>query len=220
MVHLFKEGFTPLYKSNFSEEVLKQDLLDIKYSHCSSGPVGFCFSRSKHFLNDSNIFYDYRLIFNREKLRQRYKIFPVDEIYNNKKVSNLLKDRHTWGKKKYKDEKIVSLNKANFPFGFREGKLIRQPRHNHSTINFNETALEFEFEERILSSIPNLGRYIYAINYWDNTYSFYEKEVVINYLDKYPHIKILTGYDKFEDKTEEFKEKFGYNSKVQKILIT
>ena len=202
MVHLFNEGFTPLFKVGISTSVIKEDLLDIKYCHASRGPKGHCFSRSKYFLHDNDLFRT-RIIFNREKLSQRYRIYPFDEV----NLSKTKDDKIGW----YSNN--LKFHKASFPLkNNSDGKKVRQPRHGLTSVSFKECLLEQEFEERILSNIPNLGRYIYAINFWDdkyiNNYCGFESSanyyIVKNYLEKYPHIKVLSGYTKFEDKTNLF----------------
>lgn len=197
MVHLFNEGFTPLFKVDISDSVIKQDLLNIKYCLASRGPKGHCFSRSKHFLHDSKSFTGIRLIFNREKLSQRYRIYPFDEI-NLSKIKDNKKGWFNNNDKNYHKASFILKKHSN-------SKYFRQPRHGLTSIDFKECILEQEFEERILSNIPNLGRYIYAINFWDDKaidgYFKYNYSLIENYIKKYPHIKILCGYTKFEDKT-------------------
>lgn len=199
MIHLFKEGFTPLFKVSVSSEALKQDLLNIKYCWAARGEKGHCFSRSKYFLHDYNIFHGFRLIFNREKLAQRYRIYPVDEFY----LSKTKDIKRGWYCNHGKH-----LHKAVFPLRKLDGKLVRQPRHGLKTIDFKECSIEQEFEERIPKNIPNLGKYIYAINFWSDK-DIYKSDIIKTYLEKYPHIKILSGYDKFEDKTDYFFNLFG-----------
>lgn len=207
MVHLFKEGFTPLFKVSISNEVFKQDLLDIKYCWAARGEKGHCFSRSRHFLHDSNRFSGIRLIFNREKLSQRYRIYPVDEVCL-AKVKDAKKGWYIGSK--------ITYHKAAFPLKKNtEGEVLRQPRHGLKSIDFNKCCVEQEFEERIPKNIFNLGRYIYAINYWSDK-DIYKNDTIKKYLEKYPHIKVLSGYDKFEDKTDYF---FNQHSLLDRSVI-
>jgi len=211
MVHLFKEGFTPLFKVSINIGVFKQDLLDIKYCNAVRGPKGHCFSRSKlftHYFGGRNeTYFDIRVIFNREKLAQRYRIYPVDEFF----LSKTKDAKKGWY---YKHSK--SVHKAAFPlFKNSDGEILRQPRHNLKGIDFKKCSMEFEYEERILTSVSNLGRYIYAINYLKDS-DIRIDTTIKNYLEKYPHIKILSGYDKFEDKTDYF---FNQHSLLDRSVI-
>ena len=96
-----------------------------------------------------------------------------------------------------------------------DGEILRQPRHNLKGIDFKKCSMEFEYEERILTSVSNLGRYIYAINYLKDS-DIRIDTTIKNYLEKYPHIKILSGYDKFEDKTDYF---FNQHSLLDRSVI-
>jgi hypothetical protein len=201
MVHLFKENFTPLFKVGCSSKVLEEDLLNIKFCHVARGPKGHCFSRSKHFthyMGDRDLkFHQFRLIFNREKLKQRYRIHPFDEYY----LSKTLDPKKGWYGNHGKH-----FHKAVFPMRKNsDGEILRQPRHGLKNVDFSQCSMEQEFEERILCNIPNLGRFIYAINFWDYKGDYvYNSPIIRNYMLKYPHIKLLSGYDNFEDKTDSF----------------
>jgi hypothetical protein len=134
--------------------------------------------------------------------RDGYKFYPIDEWSLKKNPTN----RIDWFNRG--EVKIKNLGKAILP-EIKSGK--RFLRHNIDSLP-KSGMLEFEYEERILKEVTNLGKYIHAINFWDNLeferyflYRTSEKELFYEYINKYKDIKILLGYDRFVDITDEVK---------------
>lgn len=193
----FKDNFTPLYHlTPRLVEILQGDTLKISGKQ-SRGPAGICVTRSKFFEHDDNLdtsFISCRIILNYELLKRHgYKTYPVDEWSLNKNP----KSREEWLNKSLNKKK--HLGKSYFP-AIKKG--IRKISHNIPSLPDKyspDIGLEVEFEERILKEIKNLGRFIYGINFINMNaikkfidYST-NKNLLVNYLEKYPHIKIYIG---------------------------
>lgn len=190
----FKDNFTPLYHLTYSlDKIIETDLL--KASNKVRGPYGISLTRSKFFWNDQGEGgYDFRLILNYDLLkRDGYRSYPIDEwalIGDLKKPLQPGTKRPWWSKY----VKTHQLGKSNFS-EFKSGK--RGTLHNIESLP-KKVKLEYEYEERILKDIKNLGKYIYGINIinfdpirsseWRSRYFRIEE-----YLEKYPHIKLYKG---------------------------
>lgn len=108
-----------------------------------------------------------------DKLRNSgIKTYPVDEW--------AWKD----GKRNIDVIKKVNFIKSNF-VEVKDGK--RGTKHNLDLPK--DPILETEFEERIYQDVTNLGKYIISLNFGEKP-SIEYFNVVKDYLQKYPHIKI------------------------------
>lgn len=183
----FKDNFTPIYHlTNILEAILKTDTL--KASSKGRGPFGISLTRSKFFWNDQEEgSYYCRLILNYELLKQDgYKFYPIDEwaLIGGIKQPLPPGTKKPWWANHIKGRQF---GKSNFSH-FQSGK--RGTIHGIETLP-KDIHLSYEYEERILKDIKNLGKYIYGIN----ILSFAKKytDVILEYLQKYPHIKLYTG---------------------------
>ena len=194
----FEGNFTPLYHitSNIisvlkSDSLIPRNIL-IPKSVLLRGPSGICFTRSKFF---EHFGIDVRIILNRELLKTRYKIYPLDEwSLKRQDIQNSIKSDD------WVNRKVIKSNhfgKSNFLHTL-DGK--RPISHNIKGLpdKYDRLAgLEVEYEERVLTKIKDLHKYIYAINFiTEKNYIAYKKNIEF-YLEKYPNIKILIGKYKF-----------------------
>lgn len=194
-----KTNFTPLYHvtSPYSlNKIFMDDVL--KVGQPARGPLGICLTRSKHYTHDDN-YTESRLILNKELLEiDGYKSFPVDEWALSKrddpfsKHTKDIKNRSEW----YDKSKKHHFGKSQLP-EIKSGK--RGLRHGIENLP-KKGMLGIEFEERILKDIKNLGKYIYAINVFES--KIIDKINIEEYLKKYPHIKIMLGFDNPVDITD------------------
>ena len=184
----FKDNRHPLYHATFSlGKILKEDILKIS-PKVSRGPIGVCLTRSKLYGLDGNLGSSiyYRLILDRDKLLiDGYRSYPLDEWALKKNPKN----RTEWVEKDSISRK--NFSKSNFD------KITNGPRytpHGNGIIKNKDinATLEVEFEERILKDIKNLHKYIYGINILSLENDNYKKEIM-EYIKKYPYIKIYTG---------------------------
>ena len=180
---------TPLYHiTDRLYEILRDDKLVI--GRPIMGPKGICVSRSREYSHNlGQRGKTPRIILSRELLkRDGYKSYPLDE----------------WALKKIGSEKPwyspVTLKqhhfgKSQFPH-IKSG--TRTISHNVTgIIDKSRMGTEVEFEERILKNIENLGKYVMALNFEDESeYKKYKKQVD-SFISKYPHIKIYLGYIDF-----------------------
>ena len=131
-----------------------------------------------------------------------YTSYPLDEISLDRidgSQKDYLSIRNKWASDRVKN-KSHNFSKSNFP----NVKAGKRPVHNNVGLpnpGGPEPGLEVEYEERVLKPILKAGRCIYAINFTNiKTYED-NKDLILSYLKKYPHIKILIGRHKFEDVT-------------------
>lgn len=208
----FEGNFTPLYHITYRlSEILKADSLIP--GNPIRGPKGICFTRSKYFSHGG---LSIRLILNRELLlRDGYRIYPLDEwalsrpkdIKTGKEATWPYKgSEHVTKRSEWVNKSAIKshqMGKSNFN-ALKSGK--RPISHNIKGLPNKSSGLEVEYEERILTPVKNLGKYIYAINFV--TPDFYTKsnypidklrDTIMSYIEKYPHIKILTGLHRFEE---------------------
>lgn len=200
-----KMNFTPLYhvtSPNTLNRIFMDDVL--KVGRPARGPLGICLTRSKYYTHDDN-YAESRLILNRELLEiDGYKSYPVDEwaLRNREggrfssKDTKDLKNRSEWARR---DIKKSHFGKSQLP-EIKSGK--RGLRHGIESLP-KKGMLGIEFEERILKDIKNLGKYIYAINVFES--KIIDKINIEEYLKKYPHIKIMLGFDHPVDITDNIK---------------
>jgi hypothetical protein len=216
----FEGNFTPLYHiTGYIREIIKDDML--KPARPSRGPKGICLTRSKYFTHGGTGHGSApRIILNREALLQDgYKIYPLDEwtlarpenspkpgssSYNIDKMKAI----HPETRDKWVNKEVIKkyhMGKSQFP-ALKAGK--RPISHNIEGLpNDKRRGLEVEYEERILTEVKNLGKYIYAFNFatedqytqkrWSGEPSY--KETIDLYKAKYPHIKVLIGLTRFKE---------------------
>lgn len=150
------------------------------------GPVSICFSRNINWSNDGGN-QDIRFVLDQDLLiRNGYKIYPIQELMYAKEAdirkSRRDIDRNVW--------------KGNLDW-IKKGQ--RGHPHNIETLP-KKIIMETEFEERILTDVNNLGKYLLFIDIPDRKYLVKD---LINYLIKYPNIKIRLVNGKRSHITEE-----------------
>ena len=194
----FEGNFTPLYHITYRlDKILETDSL--VPGNPSRGPKGICLTRSKYFEHNG---IQIRLILNRELLlRDGYQIYPLDEwALSSPEIGTDNKRKHVTNRKDWVNRNSIKrhFGKSNFP-----SLLSGQRPISHGPSKFissnKSRGLEVEYEERILKIVKNLGRYIYAINFVDSEVYNLSKKVVVDYLKKYPNIKILIGKFRFKE---------------------
>lgn len=121
-------------------------------------------------------------------LKDGIKFYPVDE----------------WALgQSYSSTKTSQLGKSNFS-AIKSGK--RGTKHGLKLPK--EPMLETEFEERTYQDIKNLGKYIISIRISEDISVKRDHEMIKSYLEKYPHIKIVTfninNRRKLKDITSEY----------------
>jgi hypothetical protein len=205
----FEGNFTPLYHiTGYIREIIKDDTL--KPGRPSRGPKGICLTRSKYFSHSATGHGSApRIILNREALLQDgYKIYPLDEwtLKRPENLSDKTKVIHPDTRDKWINKEAIKnhMGKSQFP-ALKAGK--RPISHNIEGLPDKSRGLEVEYEERILTDVKNLGKYIYAFNFatedqytqnrWSGEPSY--KETIDLYKSKYPHIKVLIGLTRFKE---------------------
>ena len=149
---------------------------ELKISKAADQEMSISFSRSLYFSDAGNV----RLVLDSDKLKKDgYKIIPYDE------VGTVLNNLDTIKAK----EKLKGYNKVNPEIPFK--KII-----GNNNFDYNNLALEWEYEERCFKDIKNLGKYLLSIDIRENDYLSHKDEIE-QYLEQYPEIKI----HKFNRKT-------------------
>ena len=208
-------------------DIIKDDTL--KPGRPTRGPRGICLTRSKYF-SHGGIGHGTspRILLNREALLQDgYKIYPLDEWTLNRREESpiprsgiyhqdKLKPTPPFPRDKWVNKSILKkkgtrnhhFGKSQFP-ALLSGK--RPISHNIEGLpNDKRRGLEVEYEERILTDVKNLGKYIYAFNFENEdqykSVPYYlgrsgvsYKEMIDLYKAKYPHIKVLIGLTRFTE---------------------
>ena len=209
----FEGNFTPLYHITRSlRDIIKDDML--KIGRPARGPRGICLTRSKYFSHSgAGHGASPRIILNREALlRDGYRIYPLDEWSLTRPESatgkGTLNRVYPQTRDKWVNKDVIKrfhMGKSQFP-ALKSGK--RPISHNIEGLpNDKHSGLEVEYEERILTDVKNLGKYIYAFNFeneeqytqhrWSGEPSY--KELIDLYKAKYPHIKVLLGLTHFKE---------------------
>lgn len=204
----FEGNFTPLYHiTGHIRDIIKDDML--KPGRPARGPRGVCLTRSKYFAHGgSGHGKSPRIILNRELLLQDgYRIYPLDEWALAKPENNIDGNKEIHPDKWVNKEVVKKhhFGKSQFP-ALKSGK--RPISHNIEGLPKDKmSGLEVEYEERILTEVKDLGKYIYAFNFenedqytqkrWSGEPSY--KDVIELYKAKYPHIKVLLGLTSFKE---------------------
>lgn len=162
-------------------DIIESDLLKMGTPAYDHKDKSISVTRSNMYACDSEHF-DQRLLLDTNLLlRQGYRAYPVDEL----------------GIASGKSKKNVS--KANY--------LFRKPQHNLDLPDdfmdkSGNAPFHIEYEERFYSDIKNIGKYIKFIDLYENKFNYIitsntnkyasqnEYSKLIDYLEKYPHIKI------------------------------
>lgn len=167
----------PLYHFTYRlKAVLETDML--KMGNPTRGAFGknksISVTRNPDFSDAGHIFLelDYTKLYN-----DGYKALPVDEWAwgTDAKPSHRNPSRVT--------NKVTNYGKSQFP----EVLSGRRGTKHGTNIPHKVGILETEFEERFLTDIKDLGKYIISINF-PSTENY--TEVLRTYLKKYPHIKV------------------------------
>ena len=167
----------PLYHFTYRlKPVLETDML--KMGNPTRGAFGkkksISVTRNPDFVEHGHIFIelDYTKLYN-----DGYKALPVDEWAwgADAKPSHRIPNRIT--------NKVTNFGKSQFP----EVLSGRRGTKHGTNIPHKVGILETEFEERFLTDIKDLGKYIISINF-PSTENY--TEVLRTYLKKYPHIKV------------------------------
>ena len=197
--------FTPLYHITYAlPEILKTD--ELKIGRPGRGPRGCSVSRSKYFTHGTSSKMSHggfpRLILNRELLvKDGYRSHPIDEWALKKPEGGFMSKDPKWvTKKPWADPDIIKKFKDRTHFGKSQFPNLvsgnRPISHNITGLTTDKTrGLEVEYEERILKNVKNLGKYIHAINLFDENQVERYSEEIKKYLKKYPKIKVLLGND-------------------------
>ena len=197
--------FTPLYHITYAlPEILKDD--ELKIGRPSRGPRGTSVSRSRYYTHGTSSKMSHggfpRLILNRELLtKDGYQSHPIDEWSLKKPEGGFMSQNPKWViKKPWSDPDMIKKFKGRTHFGKSQfPNLVSGKRpisHNITGLTTDKTrGLEVEYEERILKNVKNLGKYIYAINLYDDNQVERYSEEIREYLKKYPKIKVLLGND-------------------------
>ena len=165
----------------------------LKISKPSAGKDAICFTRSSYFEEHSK---EVRLVLDSDLLKRGgYRIYPYDELAQASSSGNDLKG-YTKVNPHYPGRKTIhNLNIDQDFKGFYGG-------------------LEWEYEERCLKDIKNLGKYIIAIDITKSALDSKYKEIK-KYLDKYPHIELFElNMDKLYDR----RNKIDYDKVYQEIV--
>jgi hypothetical protein len=169
-------GRQPIYHyTGRLKQVLESDTLKTSRVARPENTKAICFTRTTYFTHDGYFTNDgIYLTLDYDKLRiDGYNIYPIDELGIAFSQSKGFKGSE------YK------LGKADIR-SIESGK--RGPRHN---LKLPNPMLEREFEERCYEDIDNLGKYLISINFASGSSAFeINKDILIKYLEKYPHIKI------------------------------
>jgi hypothetical protein len=155
--------------------ILREDLL--KSGRNARGPRGVCFSRNINWVQDSYV--EDRIVLDSDlMIRLGYRPIPIQELMYSKYKDEPRKDikRNVW--------------KGNLDW-YRAGQ--RQAPHNIDSLP-KGASMEIEFEERVLKDINEVGRFIVYI---DIASKFrLENSILLDYLEKYPHIQVRIILDK------------------------
>ena len=171
-----KGGRQPIYHYTHAlGQVLESDKLKTSSVARPRNTKAICFTRTPYFTHDGS-FTDHHgtyLALDYDKLRiDGYNIYPIDEL------GIAFRQLKGFKGNEYK------LGKADI----RSIEAGRGPRHN---LKLPNPILEREFEERCYEDIDNLGKYLISINFASGSSAFeINKDILIKYLEKYPHIKI------------------------------
>lgn len=170
--------------TRYLSDILKTDLLKSRVPSRQSTDrnegKSISFTRNPDY---DDVWSSIRLVFDTDYLK-RYgiRVFPVDEWAYSKPYTSSEERR-----KKLARSSINAI-KSNFPM-VKAGK--RGTAHGIEGLSkLKDVTLQTEFEERVYQDIPNLGKYIMFIDIGGNENINNFKEVISEYLKKYPHIKV------------------------------
>jgi len=133
------------------------------------------FSRYINWSNEGGFYYRYVMDSDILK-RYGYKSKPISEIMLRAKRGG---------------KTDVNFTKSNIEH-FKSGKRGTE----HGTNLPKDWSLEYEFEERIYKNIENLGKYLVFIDFKNGDNIEYNYDILKEYLEKYPHIKLRLIGDK------------------------
>jgi len=168
-----------IHQTNNLYYIIDSDIL--KTSVAADENVVISFTRSLYFTDAST---DSRLLLNADKLKNDgYNIYPFDEVgYALSKGANNM-DIPTKNRNKIK-KKLSGYTKVNPYQDFR--KII-----NNIGIEYDDMALENEYEERCDTNITDLGKYLIAIDIDLKIINHEILNKLDKYLNKYPHIELV-----------------------------
>ena len=168
-----------IHQTNNLYYIIDSDIL--KTSVAADENVVISFTRSLYFTDAST---DSRLLLNADKLKNDgYNIYPFDEVgYALSKGANNM-DIPTKNRNKIK-KKLSGYTKVNPYQDFR--KII-----NNIGIEYDDMALENEYEERCDTNITDLGKYLIAIDIDLKIINHKILNKLDKYLNKYPHIELV-----------------------------
>jgi hypothetical protein len=197
-----KSGRQLLYHyTSYLDKILETDLL--KTSQAADKKISISFTRSPYYSEISLA--GVRLVLESDKLKiHGYNVVPYDEVG---KVVVKKKDKT--------DKRFKTYSKVN-PY-IKNRYIINNVGIKPN--NDEKYPLEWEYEERIFKDIPNLGKYLVAIDISEKYIMKYIDKLK-NYLDKYPHIEVTLLKDNLYDRrTKIYIQKLYQDSKSKKVEV-
>ena len=116
-------------------------------------------------------------------IKHGYKPYPIDEYGH---AFNFYVKKHINSEVEKNKKKVYHFKTISKPFTQGEKTVHGIPKFENPMIKI---PLEIEYEERIYKNIENVGKYILYIDVDENFFDS-EKEILIEYVKKYPHILV------------------------------
>ena len=185
-------GRQPLYHYTHNlNGIMKTDML--KTHRASDKEISISFTRSSYYEEGKT---NIRIVLDADKLKlDGYKIIPWDEGGNALSKQNKKSDTYKqWGK-------------ANPNIEIGDDKQRLRSIINNVGFEYDDWALENEYEERCFEDITDIGKYIIAFDLTKSEIrNLSDDKTFIEYMKKYNHIKITELKSNLYDRRNELKK--------------